>query len=158
MTRTTRRGGRPRAEERDYFIFEIVEWQPDYLLSINHDRYRLRPYNEYTNIRLSAVCVHPQKWAGRTARISVAGEESFMTPEVFKRDPEWKPNCVAAIYLPPTNGDFSVTVPIERLPFLMMAFSEGMFPNLLLWGPPLKHSRSLSSELHFERTVDLSEY
>lgn len=158
MPPTTKRRGRPPKEERLTFIFEIASWQPEYLLSIDYDRYRLRPYNEYAHIRLSTVCIHPQKWAGRKARITVMGAENFMTPEVLKRNPEWIPNCVAAIDLPPSNGDFSLAVPMERLPFLMTAFSAGMFRYLLLWGPPLKRSRSMCSSAHFERTVDLSEY
>ncbi len=158
MTRMTKRRRKTPKEENQTYIFEIVAWQPEYLLSVDYDRYRRGPYHEYADIGLSTSCVHPKNWAGRPAQIVIMGEENFMMPEALKRDPDWTPNCVAAIYLPPANGDFALSVPMERLPFLMTAFSVGMFRYLLLWGPPLKRSRSMCTSVHFERTVDFTEY
>jgi hypothetical protein len=140
------------------FIFEINEWEPDYLLSVNHDRHRDGPYSEYVNIKMTAPCIFPEQLAGRVAQVHIMGQRKFLDPEIYRRDRDWKPLCVAGLHLPPSSGEFYLAVPLENMPFLLTAFTHGLFRFISLWGPPLKRSNSLCTTVNFMRTVDLSDY
>lgn len=158
MARTSKRVRTKRQTTPQYFIFEIAEWQPTYILSVNHDRYRDSAYREHAGIELQASCIFPRNLAGRVARFNIAGQRDCLMPEVFKRDSSWTPRCVGALELKPSQGHFYTSVPHESLPFLTTLFSHGAIRFVVLYGASMSRGRSLCSSFQLERAVNLEDY
>ena len=81
-----------------------------------------------------------------------------MHPAIMNREPDWRPNCVGALALPPSGGDFYLTVPLENMAFLLTAFAQGMFRYISLWGPQLSRGKSLCTSVQLLPTIDLNDY
>lgn len=150
--------GRPRKLEMLTYIFEFRDVEPSYLLSINHEKYADAPYSEYASINVKASCIHPDNLAGRQLGLDITGRRDFLSPEVFKREPCWRPRCVGALRLPPSGGEFYLPLPQDSLPFIQAAILHKEFRFLSLWGPPLRWGKSLCTSARLLRSVDLSEY
>ena len=143
--------------EMQSFVFEIKDWRPSYLLSVNHDRYRPGLYSEYVTIEFESTCVFPPALAGRPLRSHVGADRDFLEPSILRIQPDFKPRCVGLLDLPPTGGRFDFAVPFETMGMLLPGFAHGHYRYLSLWGPVLKRGKSLCTTLHLERSVDLDE-
>jgi hypothetical protein len=110
MPRITKRAGRQRPPLPQSFIFEIKEWEPGYILSVNHDKYRDTVYSEHTDLELKTECIFPSKLAGRSALFVIMSGRDCLVPEIFRRDPEWRPRCVGLLELHPSGGRFYMSV------------------------------------------------
>ena len=157
MPRTSRSRPRKAAPANQYYVFEIGAWELEHLLSVNSDRYRDGPYNEHLTIEFTGTCVHPEALKGRTVRFDIAGKRDMLQPEVFQRDPEWKPRCIGALETNPSGGWFYFSVPHDSMACILTAFAHGLFRYVSLWGPALKRGKSLCTSVHLLRSVDLNE-
>ena len=102
---------KPRVMSEAY-IFEIKEWQPNYILSVDRNKDRLGPYREHLSVELETECIYPQKLVGRSALFNLAGDRDFMMPPTYRRDPDWVPNCVGFLELPPSPTQSRIFSPI----------------------------------------------
>lgn len=146
-----------KTEPNQSYVFEIVDWEPHYSLSLNRDRRDERLYNEYINIQFTGACVFPKPLVGRTAQFHVAGERNFMTPMIVQYQPDWQPRCVGELELRPSTGHFYTSMPIENLGFVLSAFEHSLFRYVCLWGPSLKWSKSLCLSMSFDKAVNFEE-
>ncbi|MDD3029375.1 MAG: hypothetical protein PHS57_03725 [Alphaproteobacteria bacterium] len=142
----------------EYFIFEIAKWEPYYFLSIDTGKYREGPYSENVGFEIEATCVFPEKVKGRTAAFDIAGRRNCLMPPIAQDDPDWTPRCVGELELSPTYGRFYSSIPHESVQIVLSALAHGLFRFILVYGPPLKRSKSPCSFMQFKRTVDLDEY
>ena len=141
-----------------HYGFEIAEWHPSYLLSVNRDRRLNRLYDEYASIEISAVCILPDKLKGRTARITIMGDREHTKPARLEYDPGWRPQSIGGLELRPSGGEFYMMVPLDHLLFLFSAIDCGMFRYVLLWGPEMVRSRSLCTGVELLKTVNPDDY
>ena len=157
-TKASKHARSKRVAQPQYFIFEIGEMQPTYILSVDHDRYRKSSYREYAGIEFQAVCVFPNKLSGRSVSFNFAGERGCLTPEAFERDLSWKPRCVGALEIKPDRGHFYTNVPHESLTFLAALFLHREARFVILYGEPLTRGKSLCSSVQLEKMVNLEDY
>lgn len=141
-----------------HFIFEIKEWKPSYLFSIDHSRYRDGPFSEHVGIELEASCIFPEDLVARNVMFHVAGKRDCLEPEILRHDPDWKPRCVGLLELPPERGTFLTSVPHESLAVLLIALAHGLLRFILLYGPPLSRRKSLCSSIEWASSVNLEDY
>lgn len=158
MPKASKRARSKQAIQPQYFIFEIGETQPTYILSVDHDRYRKSSYREHAGIEFQAVCVFPKKLAGRPVSFNLAGERGCLTPEAFQRDSSWKPRCVGSLEVKPDHGNFYTSVPHESLSFLATLFLHRDARFVVLYGEPLTRGKSLCSSVQLEKIVNLEDY
>lgn len=150
-----------RAKARDYwsYIFEIEDWEPSYMFSINHDsRFGRGPYWEHLGLELTGTFVHPEKAMGRKTTFTVRGdrelEESFGRSERV----EHQPRGVAFVTM---RGDYTevlASMPQDSLRCVAAMLACDRFRYLLLHGEALYRSKATITSLSFKRTVDLDEY
>lgn len=158
MPKASKRARSRQVMPPEYFIFEIGEMQPTYILSVDHDRYRENSYSEHTGIEFQAACMFPNKLAGRSVVFNLAGERGFLQPEAFKRDSSWKPRCVGALEIKPDRGMFYSAVPYESLPFLTTLFAHREVRYVVLYGEPMSRGKSLCVSMQLEKSVSLEDY
>ena len=158
MPQPTKKRGRPRTQPMECYVFEIGEWKPSYILSVNRQRDRTGAFYEHIDIEIQTLCIYPKKLAGRSAQFTLSGQRNCLTPTAYQRDPDWIPNCVGLLELPPTRGRFYTAVPHESLSALITPLIHRLFHFVLLFGPPLSRGASLCSSMQFEQTVDLEDY
>ena len=151
---------RPRKPKPTYemYIFEIRDFEPSYRLSVNHTKLDHAPYHEHVSVTFQAVCIHPPKVAGRTARFDLVAERNVFEPWAWKEDNDWRPRCVGLLELPPSGGRFYVAMPNDSLSWVLAALGQGAFHYVSLWGPALSRGKSLCQSVEFHQTIDLSEY
>jgi len=158
MPKASKRARSKQTVQPQYFIFDIGEIRPTYILSVDHDRYRESSYSEHAGIEFQAVCVFPKRLTGRSVLFNLAGQRGCLTPEAFKRDSSWKPRCVGALEIRPDRGLFYSAVPHESLPFLTTLFVHGEVRFVVLYGEPLSRGKSLCSSVQLEKAVNLEDY
>jgi hypothetical protein len=157
MPRALPQPQKPTASPHESYVFEIKEWEPSHLLSVNQDRYREGAYSEYLTIEFAGLGIHPDAIKGRTVRFDISGRRDMLEPDAYRRDPRWRPLCVGALETHRSVGQFYFSVPHDDMAFLLFAFVHGQFRYISLWGPVMKRGKSLCSSVHFMRSVDLSE-
>ncbi len=152
MSRKKSRKSRP--ADHQLLIFEIKQWEPSYTFAVNRMPDREGEYSEHAELRLDTVCVYPDQFAGRTATITASSRrELFDRRTKFLRKEE-RPDSLGLLELKPSGGSFYAGVPHDSLPFIVSALVAGQFRYVMLAGPSLKRSHSLSTELYFTRTAD----
>lgn len=140
------------------FIFEIRGCAPTYILSVNSARYRDTALSEHLGVDIAAECIFPEKLAGRTAMITLAARRDSLTPEAFKEDSDWVPNCIGALELAPGRGRFYTDVPHESFGVLTTLLAQRLLRFVVLYGSPLKRGRSLCSSMQIEHAINLEDY
>lgn len=155
MSRPKAKSPQPATES---FAFEITDFEPSYMLSVNHRAYEEKPLWEHTSVVMTAVCLLPKKVAGRTARFELVAERDAWTPTSWQRDHDWRPAGVGLLELPPPRGSFYAAIPFESMPTLMTALAHGLYRYILLHGPELKRGKSLCGSFHLMRAIDLDDY
>ena len=143
-----------RTPDHQFLIFEIKAWEPSYSFSVNRSGDDESDFSEYAELHLDTVCVYPDPFVGRTAKMIASSRRGLFNPPNPRRDPNEKPNNVGLLDLPPSGGSFYTGVPNDSLPFIMAAIAGGHFRYLMLSGPSLKRSHSLPTQIHFARTDD----
>jgi len=156
MRKPKRKGREPEVVEA--FILEIGELRPSYLLSVNSHKYRETAFSEHMGIDIDAKCVFPEKLVGRTATITLAARRDSLTPEAFKEDSDWIPNCIGALELTAEGGRFYTDVPHESFGALATSLAQGLLRFVVLYGTPLKRGRTLCSSMQLEHSVNLEDY
>jgi len=150
--------GRPRQPEPSSFLFEIKDWEPSYILSINHDRFFGGPYREYMHIDFDALCLRPVKYQGQIIRFTFAGERDRLELEISKRNSDWRPICIGSLELQKEGGAFYASVPHDSMGFLMDAIARGMLRFVHLWGGQLKRGKCLNTSLTMMKSVNPDDY
>ncbi|MDD3371681.1 MAG: hypothetical protein PHE27_07665 [Alphaproteobacteria bacterium] len=141
----------------EYFIFEIAKWEPYYLFSLSADKHKEEFYSEYAGFEIKAICIFPEKLKGREATFDVTGRRDGLMP-LSEHTQNWEPKGVGELELSPTYGRFYTSIPQDSLDFMSSSFSQGHFRFILLYGPSLKRSKSLCTEMQFKQSVDLEDY
>lgn len=157
MPRAPRKRGRARTPPSQSYVFEIKDWEPSHLLNVNQKRNGEGPCNEYVTIEFLGSCIHPEALKARTVRFDISGRREMLEPEVYRRDPAWKPLCIGLLESHPSGGRFYFSVPHDNMAFILSAFAHGCFRYISLWGPALKRGKSLCMSVHLTRSVDLDE-
>jgi hypothetical protein len=93
----TRKPRIPRPQMSEYFIFEIADFETDYMLSVNRQRDDDAPWWEHASVVLQTICVHPKKVASRPARFDIVATRDFWAPFEWRRDHNWRPDV--SVYL-----------------------------------------------------------
>jgi hypothetical protein len=145
---------RKRTPDHQLLVFEIKAWEPSYSFSINRKDDDGGDYSEYAELHLDTVCVYPEAFAGRTAKMIASSRRGLFDPPNPRRDPSEKPSDVGLLDLPPSGGSFYAGVPHDSIPLLMAGLAGKHFQYVMLAGPPLARSHSLSTELYFTHTAD----
>ena len=145
---------RKRVPDHQLLVFKIKAWEPSYSFSVNRSGDGESDYSEYAELHLDTVCVYPDAFAGRRARLLASSRRGLFDPPKSRRDPGEKPNSIGLLNLPPSGGSFYAGIPHDSVPFLMAALAGQQFRYVMLSGPSLKQSHSLSTEIHFARTDD----
>jgi len=158
MAKASKRARSRQITQPHYFIFEIGEMRPTYILSVDHDRYRKHSYSEHAGIEFDGNCVFPKNLEGRSVSFILAGQRDFLTPEAFKQDQSWKSRCVGALEVKPDRAAFYAAVPHESLPFLATLFTRREARYALLYGEPLSRGKSLCVSMQLEKSVNLEDY
>lgn len=152
------RDNNKRTLSSDVYIFQIAGLRPSYILSVNAGKYRETAFSEHMGIDIDAKCVFPEKLVGRTATITLAARRDSLTPEAFKEDSDWIPNCIGALELTTEGGRFYTDVPHESFGALATSLLQGLLRFVVLYGPPLKRGRTLCSSMQLEHSVNLEDY
>ena len=158
MPKAIKRVRRGKEKSPQYFIFEIAELKPTYILAIDNDRYRESAYRESAGLEFKGTCVFPKPLSGRSADFYIAGRRDCLTPEAFKNDETWSPRCIGELELSPDRGHFYTCVPHESLSFLSSLFIGGVARFVLLHGAPMSRGRSLCASMQLVNAVDLEYY
>lgn len=155
MATRSRKQPVPRSES---FIFELGEFQSSYMLGVNPRQDEDEPWWEHFSVLINATCILLKKVAGRIARFDIVADRKMFVPNAGAREPNWRPLGVGLLELPPSGGRFYVSVPHDTMLAFLTAVSSGHFGYAVLSGEPLARGRSLCRSLHFERSIDLTDY
>src|ERR1700722_6776545 len=93
------------------YIFEITDWEPGYLLSLNAAKHDDQLYWESLSARISAKCVFPAKYAGLPTGIHLFADRNMLNPEILKYDKEWKPRCVGSLRVEAAEVYYDAALP-----------------------------------------------
>ncbi len=143
-----------RTADHQLLIFEIKAWEPTYSFSVNRMDDREGDYSEYAELHLDTLCVYPDAYSGRTAKMIASSRRGLFAPPNPRRDPSEKPNSIGLLHLPPSGGSFYGRIPHDSMSYLLSAIAEGLFRYVMLSGPSLKRGHSQPTEVHFARTDD----
>jgi hypothetical protein len=141
-----------------HFIFEVQSWEPEYWVSVNHERHGGRPYSEHVGIDINGSCVLPRKLSDRSASFHLVGERNYFNPDFYGQEPDWRPRCVGELDLRPGRGSFYSQLPHDAMPSLLSGLAAGSFRYILLWGPPLRWGKPRCTSIDLRRSVFLEDY
>ncbi len=136
------------------YIFEITDFEPTYMLSVNPGADDENPWWEHASLGLSTVCRHPETIAGRPAAFELAADRAFWSPSELRHRPGWQPLGVGMLELTPRGGRFYASIPHDSLSMFLTAFANGLFRFIVLNGPPLRRGKSLCTSFEFKRAMD----
>ena len=140
------------------YIFEIVDWEPSYLLSLNSGKHDDRLYWESLGVRISAKCVFPTKYAGLPSEIHLFGDRNMLNPEILKYDKEWKPRCVGSLRVEAAEMHYDAALPHDLMPSLLAMLRAERSRYVLLHGETVRRGKSLCRSFEIQRAVNLDDY
>ena len=149
-----RKARKSKAADHQLIIFEIENWEPSYSFSLNGKGDDGRDYSEYAELHLDTVCVYPDEFIGRKAKVIASSRRELFASPNPPREPGEKPSYIGLLELRPSGGSFYAGVPHDSMTFLMSAIASQHFRYVMLSGPSLKRGHSLSTQIHFARTAD----
>lgn len=153
---------RPRKKkaEESYqtYIFEITDWEPGYLLSLNAGKHDDQLYWESLSVRISAKCVFPAKYAGLPTAIHLFADRAMLNPEILKYDKEWKPRCVGSLRVEAAEVHYDAALPHDFMPSLLAMLASERSRYVLLHGETVRRGKSLCRSFEIQRTVNLDDY
>jgi len=140
------------------YIFEITDWEPGYLLSLNGGKHDDQLYWEHLSARITAKCVFPTKYAGLPTKIHLFADRNMLNPEILKYEKEWKPLCVGSLRVEAAEVHYDAAIPYDIMPSLlaMLATERGRY--VLLHGASVRRGKSLCQSFEIQRTVNLDDY
>jgi hypothetical protein len=109
-------------------------------------------------VEIEASCAFPTRLAGRPLVFNFWGDRDHLSPPILQSNPDWIPNCVALLTLPPTGGRFYTALPTDSLGVVTMCLAHGFYRFIILYGPPLKWGKSLCSSMHWEQTFNPEDF
>jgi hypothetical protein len=152
---------RTRAKAPDYwsYIFEIEDWEPSYMFSINDDsRFGRGPYWEHLGIDVTGTFIYPERAKGRRTTFTIGGdreiEESF-GPSYQAR---YEPRGVASLTMRGSDTYIHASVAHDALPFISAMIAAARIKFLLFHGESLYRGKATITSMHFQRSVDLADY
>lgn len=152
---------RARVQAPDYwsYIFEIEDWEPSYLLSINDDsRFWRGPYWEHLGLELTGTFVHPERAKGRKTTFTVRGDREIEGSLVRPDEPRQKPRGVASITMRGDHTEVYVSAPQDSVRCIANMLACSRFRFLVLHGEALYRGKATITSMHFARNVNLDEY
>jgi hypothetical protein len=158
MARTATRVKVPQAPPSETFVFEIGAWKPSYSLSVDRNKDRDGPYSEHVGIEIETSCVFPKKLSGRPLVFNIWGKRDCLSPQILQSNPDWVPNCVGLLALPPTSGRFYTALPNDSLGIVTTCLAHGLYRFIILYGPPLKWGKSPCSSMQWEQTFNPDDF
>ena len=154
------RAKRARAKAPDYwsYIFEIEDWEPSYMLSVNDSKFSRGPYWEHLGLDLTGTFVHPEKAKGRKTTFTLRGdreiEGSFTQPDQTHH----KPRGVAFVTMRGDHTEVYASAPQDSLRCLAAMLASARIRFLIFHGEALYRSKATITSMHLKRSVNLDEY
>lgn len=151
---------RARAKAPDYwsYIFEIEDWEPSYMLSVNDSKFSRGPYWEHLGLDLTGTFVHPERAKGRRTTFTLRGdreiEGSFAEPAQHRH----KPHGVAFVTMRGDHTEVLTSMPQDSLRCVAAMLASERIRFLILHGEALYRSKATINSMHFKRDVNLDEY
>ena len=140
------------------YVFEITDWEPGYILSLNVGKYDDQLYWEHLSARISAKCIFPTKYAGLLAGFHLFTDRNMLNPEILKFEKEWKPLCVGSLRVEAAEMHYEAAIPHDLMPSLLAMLASEHSHHLLLHGTPIHRRKSLCRSFEIQRTVNLDDY
>lgn len=137
---------RPRAQQptHEEFVFEVGPVSVHYGFSLEHRRDSLDPFSEHQSLTFEATCLHPDRFAGRVAEVSVLGNRHLIAQER-----EQPPLGVGAMDADKSRFTLFVSMPSDACWATSAAISAGSIRYLLTNGPRLVRGKALITGLIF---------
>ena len=155
MTRKTKS---KQQETYQSYIFQLVDWQPFYSLSISPRKDDDDPYWEYASVDISTSSIFPERFAGTTAHMRFVGDRSFLNPKILEHNKHWKPLCIGELKVRSEGAEFYAAVPFDSLFGIVSILMTERCHFVVLYGPQIRYGKSKCLSFDITATVDLEEY
>ncbi len=137
-------------EANEAFVFEIVSSSASYSFGLTVRRDEPDPYSEHPVWKIEARCLHPARFAGRDAQLSILGDRALATDRRDRRESEDGPYGVGAVDVGKSQFSVFAAMPIDALWAMGAAMSSGALRYIVAHGPRLVRGKAMVRYIRFE--------
>lgn len=153
------KGSKAAFEANEAFIFEIVSTSASYSFGLAMHRDDPDPYNEHLVWKIGARCMHPTRFAGRDAQVSVLGDRGLATEQRDRRKFKDGPYGVGAVDVGKSQFAVIASMPIDALWAMGGAVASGAVRYIVTHGPRLVRGKAMVRYIRFEgSTFELADW
>jgi len=132
------------------FVFEIGSSSMSYSFGLAHYRDDPSPYSEHPTLKIEARCLHPARFAGRTAKISVLGDRRLASERRDRREFEDGPYGVGAVDVGRDRFTVLAALPVDAIWAMATLTASGSVRHVVTHGPRPVRGKAMVRYITFE--------